>query len=398
MWSLPKPPSGELGISFPVCTEEVEKQQQHIQTFVSDPSIEEFPESTNPFRLRNNMPPVFLPPADKDVNRTKMVAKPTNEPTLSSPRRFDASCSRSHWVSVNAIDSRSPKFATRLDSSVSPITLDLATRLDASVSPITLDLDVSMGSAGRNDHHDDNMSVGSPSVSTAVTGNVSQVTPEDNLAVEDGRERRSRTNSSERARQGRRRGKTARRRTSISRGHVMCGTVELKLNNEIRASMQDINDAVQQIFATVQRFGPDERDAVRNTIVDAGYFFTKKCGATFSPKRATCGIVDVDSFHFSDGSRSPVRDTRLNGLNGNTRMRRVRDGDTTRPTSRRGYESSSCDDSDDNDDSDDSNNSRSTSHDVRRRERAQAKVYSDAVEEVVYSMPIDSFALSPRLV
>jgi hypothetical protein len=360
MWSLPKPPSGEVGKAFPIFAEEVEKQQ-HIQTFVSDSSIEEFPESTNPFRLRNSKPPVSSPPADEDDDRAKMVAKPTNEPTPSSPRRLNASGFRSQWDYVNVIDNRSPNFATRWPVEGVP------NRLDSSVSPITLDLDVSLGSAVRNDHHDDNMSVGSPSVSTAVTGNVSQVTPEDNLAVEDGRERRSQTNSSGRARQGRRRRKTARRRTSSnSREHVMCGTVGVKFNHEIRASMQDINDAVQQIFATVQRFGPDERDAVRNTIVDAGYFFTKKCGATLSPMRSTCGIVDVDSFDFSDGSRSPVRDTRLNG---NIRTRRVRDGDSTRPTSRRDRESSSSDDSNDSDDS------KSTSQDA-----------------------IDSFALSRRLV
>jgi len=307
-------------MACPVFTEDIEKQQ-HIRTFVSFSSVEEFPESTNPFRQRTSMPPISSPPADEGDDRTttvvkpiveptpfsplrlnvncspsqdsinanegdertksvvkptmettpssplrlnasgslsrwdsintdegndcsktfvkstneptpssplqlnlsgslsrwdsintdegdgrsQTVVKPTNEPTSSSPRRLDVSGSQSHW---NVHDNWSPSFNNRRPGGGVP------NRLDTSISPISLDMGESLGSAGRDHHDDDDMSVDTPSVATAVTANVSQVTPDDNRPAEEGRGRRSRSNSSGRARQRRYRRKTATRQPS----------------------------------------------------------------------------------------------------------------------------------------------------------------------------------------
>jgi hypothetical protein len=72
--------------------------------------------------------------------------------------------------------------------------------------------------------------------------------------------------------------------------------------------MRDVTDSVRQIFTTVQRFGPEERDAVRETLLDAKDFL-------FS-----CGRADVDS------SRWPVRDAEIND---NPRRRLVRANSAT---------------------------------------------------------------------
>jgi hypothetical protein len=64
--------------------------------------------------------------------------------------------------------------------------------------------------------------------------------------------------------------------------------------------MRDVTDSVRQIFTTVQRFGPDERDAVRETLLDARDYITEKVGTSLF----SCGRADVDD----DGS--PVRDAR----------------------------------------------------------------------------------------
>jgi len=430
-------------MACPVFTEDIEKQQ-HIRTFVSFSSVEEFPESTNPFRQRTSMPPISSPPADEGDDRTttvvkpiveptpfsplrlnvncspsqdsinanegdertksvvkptmettpssplrlnasgslsrwdsintdegndcsktfvkstneptpssplqlnlsgslsrwdsintdegdgrsQTVVKPTNEPTSSSPRRLDVSGSQSHW---NVHDNWSPSFNNRRPGGGVP------NRLDTSISPISLDMGESLGSAGRDHHDDDDMSVDTPSVATAVTANVSQVTPDDNRPAEEGRGRRSRSNSSGRARQRRYRRKTATRQPSPdTRRLVMCGIVWPNLNDEIRASMRDVADSIRQIFTTVKRFGPDEKEAVRETLLDAQYFImekiVKKCGNTLLSKRVACGVYDVmASFDGSDdGCMSPVRDSNPNG---DTRARRVREGDTNRPTS-----------------------------------------------------------------
>ena len=432
-------------MAYPGFTEEIEKQQ-HIRTFVTFSSIEEFPESTNPFRQRTSMTPVSSPPADEgddrtttvvkpiveptpfsplrlNVNcspsqdsinanegdeRTKSIVKPTIETTPSSPLRLNASGSLSRWDSINIDegDDRSKTFVkpTNEPTPSSPRRLDVSgsqsqwnvhdngsqsfnirrpgggvpNRLDTSISPLSLDLGVSLGSADRVHHDDDDMSVDTPSVATAVTANVSQVTPDDSHPVEESRGRRSRSNSSGRARQRRYRRKAATRQPSpVTHRLAMCGTVGLNLDDEIRASVRDVADSVGQIFMTVKRFGPKERDAVRDTLLDAQYFIREKilknCGYTLLSKRVACGIDDMASFNVSDdGSMSPVRDSNPNG---DTRARRVREGDTNRPTSQRGRKSSLSDDIDD---------MISTS----------PKECLDA--PVLYSMPIDSF-VRPRM-
>ena len=266
----------------------------------------------------------------------------------------------------------------------------------------TRELDIALGSAGRDHHDDDNMSVDNPSVATAVTENVSQVTPDDNRPAEESRGRRSRSNSSGRARQRRHGRKTATRQPSPdTRRLVMCGYVGM--NDEIRASMRDVADSVRQIFSTVRRFGPDERDAVRAALSEARHSVNDKVMATLS---SSCGRADfTGSFDVSDRRRSPVRDSKING---HTRMRRdhaknptsrrrspVRDSEINgcarirrdradSHTSQRGRESSSRDDK------------LRASRDVRCRKNEEAEECSDMAvdgcEEVVHNLPVvDSF-------
>lgn len=287
-----------------------------------------------------------------------------NAMSTPSPRRLLVSGSQSQWDSVNVIDNRSPSFATRRPGGSAP------NRLHTS-SPLATELDIALGFAIHDDNHADDMSIGSPSVATAVTGNVSHVTPDDKLPIKNGRERMGRCNSSGRARQ-RQHERTARRETSSdSRRLALGGTVAF--NDEIRASMRDVTDSVRQIITTVRRFGPDEREAVRDTLLDARNFVS----AVLLPG---CGRADVtDSVDVSDRRRSSsVRDSKING---NTRMRRDRADSLT---SRRGRASSSRDDR------------RSTSRDVRRRKKEEAEECSDMVveggDEVVHNLPvIDSF-------
>ena len=261
----------------------------------------------------------------------------------------------------------------------------------------TRELDIALASADRVHHDDDDMSVDTPSVATAVTANVSQVTPDDSHPVEESRGRRSRSNSSGRARQRQHRRKAATCQPSPdTRRLAMCGYVGM--NDEIRASMRDVADSVRQILSTVRRFGPDERDAVRATLCSVN----DKVRATLS---SSCGRADVTgSFDVSD-RRSPVRDSKIND---HTRMRRdraknptsrrrspVRDSDMNgyarirrdradSHTSQRGRESSSRDDK------------WRASRDVRCRKNEKAEECSDMVvdgcEEVVHSLPVvDSF-------
>ena len=75
----------------------------------------------------------------------------------------------------------------------------------------------------------------------------------------------------------------------------------MPIREEIRGSIRDVTDSVMQIFTTVQRFGPDERDAVRETLLDARDYITEKVGTSLFG----CGRADVDG---DDGS--PVRDAR----------------------------------------------------------------------------------------
>lgn len=66
------------------------------------------------------------------------------------------------------------------------------------------------------------------------------------------------------------------RRRSIpsdtQRRALMCGPV-----HEIRESIQDVTYSVQQIIRSIRQFGPKERDAVMETLHEAGYFIRQKC-------------------------------------------------------------------------------------------------------------------------
>ncbi len=170
----------------------------------------------------------------------------------------------------------------------------MSDRLDTSMIPAT-ELDIALGFTIHNDHDDDdNMSFDSPSVATAVTANISPF---------------------------------ARRETSSGSPRLATGgTVWIK--DEIRGSMRDVTDSVRQIFTTVQRFGPDERDAVRETLLDAWDLLTEKVGTSLF----RCGRADVDSGGW------PILDAEING---NPRRRLVR---ADSATSRRGHDSSSRDD------------------------------------------------------
>jgi hypothetical protein len=176
----------------------------------------------------------------------------------------------------------------------------------------------------------------------------------------------------------------------------MCGTVGM--NDEIRASMRDVADSMRQIFSTVLRFGPDERDAVRATLVEARHSVNDKVRATLSPR---CGRADVTgSFDVSDRRCSLVRDSKINGhtrmrqdraknptsrrrtpvrdseINGNARMRRDR---ADSHTSQQGRESMSKDDR------------RRATRDVGCRKNEKAEEFSDmaviSCDELVHSLP-----------
>jgi hypothetical protein len=201
--------------------------------------------------------------------------------------------SQGQWDSINVLDNRLSSFAARRPGG------GVSDRFDTSMIPDT-ELDIALGFTVHDDHHDDdNMSVISP---------------------------------------------FARRETSSGSPRLATGGT-VWINEEIRVSMRDVTDSIRQIFTTVQRFGPDERDAVRETLLDARDFLTKKVGISLF----RCGCADVDS------GRWPVRDAEING---NPRRRLVR---ANIATSRRGHDSSSRDDR------------RITSPRVRRRKKEKVE-------------------------
>jgi hypothetical protein len=112
--------------------------------------------------------------------------------------------SQGQRYSTNVLDNRFPGCVARRPGGGVP------NRLDTTISPAT-ELDLALGFAI---HDDGDMSIGSPSVATAVTANVSPVTPDVNRPVEDSRGRRARSNGSGHDRQRRHRGNIARRDTS----------------------------------------------------------------------------------------------------------------------------------------------------------------------------------------
>ena len=210
------------------------------------------------------------------------------------------SVSRGQWDQI-------PRFvARRRPGGGAPDRLDTT-----STSPAT-ELDIALGFTIHDDHHDDDddFSIGSPSVATAVTANISPVTPDDDNRrppplEDDGRGGRDRTDhgSGRDTRRRRHRGKNiASREPPPPPGspHLATGGGKAPIREEIRGSMRDVTDSVRQIFTTVQRFGPDERDAVRETLLDARDYITEKVGTSLF----SCGRADVDD----DGS--PVRDAR----------------------------------------------------------------------------------------
>jgi hypothetical protein len=164
-------------------------------------------------------------------------------------------------------------------------------RLDGSSMSPAMELDVALGFAIHDDHDDDSMSIGSPSVETAVTGNIGHVTPHDDRPARVSRGSKTRSNSPGRDRQRRHRTKAARRETTHDTHRVLTGG--LGLGNEIRASMRDVTDSVRQIFTAVRQFGPEERDAVRETLLDAGNFVGEKVRDTLFPGCGCADDVDV---------------------------------------------------------------------------------------------------------
>lgn len=175
-------------------------------------------------------------------------------------------------------------------------------RLDGSSMSPAMELDIALGFAIHDDQDDNSISIGSPSVETAITGNIGQVTPHDDRPAKWSHGRRTRSNSPGRDRQRRHRTKTARRETTHDTPRVPTGG--LGLGNEIRASMRDVTDSVRQIFTAVQRFGPEERDAVRETLLDAGNFVSEKVREKLFPG---CGCVDDVDVRTETRETSPRR-------------------------------------------------------------------------------------------
>jgi hypothetical protein len=84
------------------------------------------------------------------------------------------------------------------------------------------------------------------------------------------------------------------RRRSISsdtqRRAMMCGPV-----HEIRESVQDVTNSLQQIIRSIRQFGPKERDAVMETLHEAGYFIRQKC-----KPEDVCGPLGNKTSSFDD--------------------------------------------------------------------------------------------------
>ncbi|KAL3763829.1 hypothetical protein ACHAW5_007783 [Stephanodiscus triporus] len=115
--------------------------------------------------------------------------------------------------------------------------------------------------------------------------------------------RMGRYSSSGRA-EKRQHGRTARREPlPDSRLLVMCGSVVF--NDEIRASMRDVKDSVRQIITTVRRFGPDEREAVRDTLLDARNSVSEKVRATLLPGCDRADVTDSVDVATDEGQPGP---------------------------------------------------------------------------------------------
>mmetsp|Transcript_20182 Transcript_20182/g.42405 ORF Transcript_20182/g.42405 Transcript_20182/m.42405 type:complete len:295 (+) Transcript_20182:182-1066(+) len=98
------------------------------------------------------------------------------------------------------------------------------------------------------------------SEATAVTGNVSTTSSKEKKSAK---------------------GKNRSRTRGPRRKLVMCGALDV--TGELKESMQDVNETMRQIFTSVRRFGPDEKDAVRETFRDIGLAFIPRMTCRGSP-------------------------------------------------------------------------------------------------------------------
>ena len=76
------------------------------------------------------------------------------------------------------------------------------------------------------------------------------------------------------------------------RSLFMCGAIDE--NNELRESIQDVNATVRQIFTTVRSFGPEEKDAVRETVREASHFMREKVRSALL-RNSDCDKNDSDT-------------------------------------------------------------------------------------------------------
>ena len=85
--------------------------------------------------------------------------------------------------------------------------------------------------------------------------------------------------------------------SSASRRLFMCGAVDV--TTEIKGSFQDVNDTVRQIITAVRKFGPDEKDAVKDTLKDAQSYMKQKVLAAILSKNR-CGGGATKSYDEDD--------------------------------------------------------------------------------------------------
>jgi len=94
--------------------------------------------------------------------------------------------------------------------------------------------------------------------------------------------------------------------SNTSRRLFMCGAVDV--TTEIKGSFQDVSDTVRQIL-TVRKFGPDERDAVKDTLKDAQSFMKQKVLNGILAK-SRCGGAGARSQDDEDEDEDSERDRR----------------------------------------------------------------------------------------
>ncbi len=151
--------------------------------------------------------------------------------------------------------------------------------------------------------------------------------------------------------------------TSTSRRLFMCGAVDV--TTEMKGSFQDVNDTVRQIFTTVRRFGPNEKEAVKDTLKEAQSFMKQRVLAGILANNRCGGGGAAKSLGDDDD------DEEYSDLRDNNSSRR-RDRDATA----RGRKIT-----------------RSTVHDARRRRGREGNAknvydFAQESEEVVYDKRI----------